>query len=511
MRKPRTILMIGLDAADLLLVEKWIADGSLPNLEALKKSGTYCQLATPAKYLAGSPWPTFYTGLPPSYHGIYHDFQWCQEHMAYQAPNSQWIPAEPWWRQIHENTTVVAYDVPMTLSCTAFRGVEVTGWASHDKLASPASHPSDLLFTIRKRFGEWQVPPEDFGRSSIHDLLKLRQTLIDNTRKSTQLALWLLQHPWDLGIVVLSALHRGAHRLWDRTSIDGHIGELEGSNFDCALRDLYMACDHSIGQLIEAHPDATIFVFSLHGMMANTSRVDFMDGMLARILTKEHPNSSHQGLLRRLGEKLPLDLRRLLTRSVPNRLKNRLMTLWATGGILWSQTPAFSLRADLQGYIRFNKEGREPEGIIPAGKTYEELYEQISEGLLSFRDDTTGETIIKAIHNTDQLYPDGPRRDRLPDMIILWNETSAAKHRGLVSQRYGRIHRSTPGRIPNGRSGNHRGEGFLIASGPGIAQNTELIEKADIIDIAPTVLKALGVSCKSPLAGRPIPEIILSP
>ena len=511
MHKPRPILMIGLDAADHVLVEKWISDGSLPNLTALKKSGSYGRLATSAKYLAGSPWPTFYTGLPPCHHGIYHDFQWCQEQMAYQAPSSHWVPAEPWWRHIQGDVKVIVYDVPMTLSCTPFGGLEITGWASHDKLAPPASHPSDLLFNIRKRFGEWPIPPEDFGRSSIHDLLKLCQTLIDNTHKSTQLALWLLQHPWDLGIVVFSALHRGTHRLWDRTSIDGHIGELEGSNFDCALRDLYIACDHSIGRLIDAHPDATIFVFSLHGMMVNTSRVDFMDGMLARVLGKEYSNSGSQGLVRRLGEKLPLDLRRLLTRSVPAKLKNRLMTLWTTGGIAWSQTPVFNLRADLQGYIRFNKEGREPEGIISPGIAYEELYEQISEGLLSFRDDTTGEAIIKAIHNTDQLYPDGPRRHRLPDMIIRWEETSAAKHSGVVSQYYGRVHRSTPGRIPNGRSGNHRGEGFLIASGPGIAQNNELMEGADIMDIAPTVLKALGVSCKSPLAGRSIPGIIQSP
>jgi predicted AlkP superfamily phosphohydrolase/phosphomutase len=503
--------MIGLDAADRLLVEKWIADGSLPNLAALKKSGSYGRLATSAKYLAGSPWPTFYTGLPPDHHGIYHDFQWCQEQMAYRAPSAQWIMAEPWWRQIREDAAVIAFDVPMTLSCTAFGGVEVTGWASHDKLAPPASHPSDLLLNIRKRFGEWPIPPEEFGRSSVYDLIGLRHILIDNTRKSTQLALWLLQQPWDLGIVVLSALHRGAHRLWGRTSIDGYIGESEGSNFDGALRDLYIACDHSIGQLIDAHPDATVFVFSLHGMMVNTSRVDFMDGMLARILGKEYSNPSSQGLVRRLGEKLPLNLRRLLTRSIPVQLKNRLMTLWATGGIEWSQTPVFSLRADLQGYVRFNKEGREPEGIIPDGKTCEALYEQISEGLLSFRDDTTGETIIEAIHNMDQLYPDGPRRHRLPDMIIRWKETSAANHRGVVSHRYGRVHRSTPGRIPNGRSGNHRGEGFFIASGPGIAQNTELSESADIIDIAPTVLKALGVSCKSALIGRSIPKIIPSP
>ena len=41
------------------------------------------------------------------------------------------------------------------------------------------------------------------------------------------------------------------------------------------------------------------------------------------------------------------------------------MTLWAAGGIDWARTKAFTLRADLQGYIRINLAGREGRGLVP--------------------------------------------------------------------------------------------------------------------------------------------------
>src|SRR6202007_1830919 len=89
------LLLIGLDAADIQLVERWTADGSLPNLAALRAQGTTSALTPSARYLTGSPWPTFYTGRPPSDHGIYHDFQWRQERMAFAAPSTDWLPGGP--------------------------------------------------------------------------------------------------------------------------------------------------------------------------------------------------------------------------------------------------------------------------------------------------------------------------------------------------------------------------------------------------------------------------------
>jgi hypothetical protein len=61
-----------------------------------------------------------------------------------------------------------------------------------------------------------------------------------------------------------------------------------------------------------------------------------------------------------------------------------------------------------------------------------------------------------------------------------------------------------PARLPSGRSGNHRGQGWFIAAGPGIARGRR-IEGHDILDLAPTVSGWLGTKPSPALQGRPIP------
>jgi hypothetical protein len=106
------------------------------------------------------------------------------------------------------------------------------------------------------------------------------------------------------------------------------------------------------------------------------------------------------------------------------------------------------------------------------------------------------------------VFPRGDPSDRLPDLIVRWSEEPAATHRAVVSDRFGRIERATPGRIPNGRSGNHRARGWLIARGAGIGAGARLAPGADILDLAPTAVAQLGAACEAPLAGRPLPQLL---
>jgi predicted AlkP superfamily phosphohydrolase/phosphomutase len=242
-------------------------------------------------------------------------------------------------------------------------------------------------------------------------------------------------------------------------------------------------------------------------MMTNTSRADFLEEMLARILTGKISSSFHSGLFRQIGEALPNTLRRSVTSHLPYRFRNRLMTMWTTGGIDWKKTAAFTLRADLQGYVRINLKGREQQGIISPGRDYSDLCSQIAVDLLSFRDASTGQPLIEEVCYTDQLYGDGDKRDRLPDLIIRWKETPAIENSAIESPRFGCIKRKTPDKIPNGRSGNHRPEGFLFAYGKGLPAGKQLQENPDIIDLAPTILHFLGARTSFPLSGRPISEL----
>ena len=508
MSKTNQLLLIGLDAADPVLIEQWTEDGTLPNLAALKKSGTYGRLNTSAKYLVGSPWPTFYTGQTPAQHGIYQEFQWHHEKMKFAYPTFDWIPVESFWCHIDNNLKVVAYDVPMRQGCKAFGGAEISSWASHDKLIQPDSYPPELLGEIERRFGKWPMVQETFGPASIDDLLDLRQHLLENIKRSTNLVLCLLERPWDLAIAVFGALHRGGHRLWDRSSVKGTVPENKGKIFDRALKDLYLACDDAVGKLVESSPDASVIVFSLHGMTENNTRVDFLDEMLSRVISNKNKSSHQDGLFRRMGEALPDDWRGFINTNMPYRFRNRLMTWWTTGGIDWTKTPAFTLRADAQGFIRINLKGREPEGIVSRENDYKALCDRIADGLMSFRDASTGQCFIEEVCHIDRIYEAGGRRNRLPDLIVLWKDTPAIENSAIESPRFGSIRRKTRGRIPNGRSGNHRAEGFFIAYGKRIPAGRQLQEKADIIDIAPTVLNYLGTHTSLPLSGKPISELI---
>ena len=117
------VLAIGLDAAEPSLIERWIADGTLPHLRRLRRAGSYRRLASGAEWLSGSPWPTFNTGRRPQDHGIYHHLQWRPELMSALRPAPDWLPAAPFWRELGApDKTVIALDMPMGYAPEPFAG-----------------------------------------------------------------------------------------------------------------------------------------------------------------------------------------------------------------------------------------------------------------------------------------------------------------------------------------------------------------------------------------------------
>ena len=65
----------------------------------------------------------------------------------------------------------------------------------------------------------------------------------------------------------------------------------------------------------------------------------------------------------------------------------------------------------------------------------------------------------------------------------------------------------TPGKTPDGRSGNHSDRGFLIACGQGIVAGSE-VSGAHILDLPPTVFAALGEQPPSRMTGRVLDQIL---
>jgi len=313
---------------------------------------------------------------------------------------------------------------------------------------------------------------------------------------------------WELFLVTFSATHRGGHKLWDLGGVKDPVEPREREELTEALRQVYRACDDAVGRLLEhAGPDVITLVYSLHGMGPNNCRTELLPEMLSRVLAgdagDELPGAdqSPPGLAKRLRDLVPEAWRDGIKRRLPVAVQDRLTAFWRMGGIDWSSTRAASLVADLQGYVRINLRGRESAGIVEPGDEYDRLCDEIAEGLTSFVDPETGGSVVADVMRSDSVYPAGPRRDDLPDLIVRWSEEPVALQRAVASPRFGTIVWPVPGKNPDGRSGNHRPEGFLIAAG-GPFREGAAIDGAHILDLAPTIYNLCRIARPDHMKGR---------
>jgi len=500
------LLIIAFDAAEPTLIEKWMRDGTLAHLKNLQGKGTYLRLTSSAKWLAGSPWPTFYTGTPPDEHGLYHWQQWRPDKMETQVVRSNWLPVSPFWRRLGRfKRKIIALDLPMTYRPHFFNGIEISGWASHDHLDLPGSHPKHLMKRINKQFGPSPINTEVYQRQSFESLMALGNELVDSVERVTELSRTLMvKEPWDLFMVAYGATHRGGHKLWDETGLSNQADSRHRFQLRDRLKKIYTACDRAVGQLVTTAPKNTnVLIFSLHGMGPNTSRTEVMNEMIERIMEKRSDSpiiNKKTDAIQRLREAIPLAFRSKVKDSLPQNWQNWLTNFWIKRRIDWGSIPVVVLDADLHGYLRINLKGREKKGSVLPGKAFETICNDLEKGIKTFVDEDSGEPIVDSVILSKSQFGKGSKHHLLPDVIVCWSDTPAAIHRRIVSPRFGSIDWPTPGRNPSGRSGNHRGEGFLIANGPKIFN--ESIPKANILDLAPSICRLLGVSPIDGMTGQ---------
>ncbi len=508
--EPRKVLMIGLDAAEFSLIDRWMDEGALPNLAALRDRGTCGRLKSTAEWLVGSPWPSFYTGTTPDRHGMYHYLIWRPEKMMHTRPSAEWMPLKPFWRDVaRAGRRVIALDVPLVYPPEAFPGLEISGWATYELIYPPASHPKDLLGQMEREFGRPRLETETTQLLTAEQLLEVRDQCMQNSVSVGDAAVALMaREPWDFFIVCFSGMHRGGHGLWDESNLAGVPTPAQAAELRDALKAVYAATDAEVGRLLEAaEPDTTAIVFSLHGMGSNVSRSDVMREMLARVLAGPRADG-RPAVRRRLSDRLralvPIEWRTMVKRRLPLRLQDWLTHFWRAGGIDWKKTRAFTAFSDLDGYVRINLRGRESEGIVEPGEEARALLDRVEEGLLSFVDADSRERVVGATMRATNLFPKTERIFRtIPDLMIRWAPSPAAKHRRIVSPMFGAIDWPMPGRHPQGRSGNHRPTGFMIAAGEGIAAGTAL-QGAHILDLAPTIYALMSLPVPKHMQGRPI-------
>ena len=502
----RRILAIVLDAAEPSLIEQWMDDGSLPNLKRLREQGMHGRLDSVGGGLEEAVPYCFYTGQNPASHGAHSYVMFQKETMKFRSPGPDWLPMRPFWRRFREGgPRAIVLDVSNCYPPEPFNGLEISGWATHwYSLAPFQTYPPDLANWIHQRYGSSILPDEMYGLVSKQDFIKTRDLMLEISGKFGGLCIELMRREsWDLFLAFLFTVHHSGHRLWSPINIKEPLTESEHAELGDALRQVYIAADRAVGEIVQAAgEDVIVMVSSLHGMGINKSRTWIFPEMLRRVLREKRDNNfTPLSLIKRVRNLVPVELRHQIKSRLPYRVRRWLTRFWRVSGHNWKKTKAFDLFSDTQGWVRINLKGRESQGIVEPHE-YEALCQRISEGLKSFVDVDTGQPVVKKIVAPHQVF-EGEKIDDLPDLIVNWADSPAAMHRAMVSPQYGTIPWPTPGHNPEGRSGNHIAQGMLIASGGDIKSGK--IDDANILDLAPTILTLLGQPVPPEMEGKVLP------
>ncbi len=502
------VIVIGLEAAEPTLIEKWAHEGKLPTLQHLMKRGSWRRLKSTTEISSGATWASLITGTNPAKHGMgFYHRQLKPGTYTLRKKYADETATDPFWDSLsHGGKRVAVLDIPDTFVNQSLNGAMLVGWGAEGLNAKQHSWPKTLLQDIFAQFGHhplefwYQERP-----NTITAWKEFTEKLLEGTRRRTQIAKWLLtQEPWDCYVIGYAEPHWIGHYFWhiiDKRHPD-YDPELEKSCGDAILR-IYQEVDHGIGILASQYPEATIFIVSNTGMGPNLSGQHLLPQVLEHLGYTKKPSANglksflpHQKwgpyyAIKSIETMVSPKLMEKTKRVIPEKLWDSITRTVLTMGNNWKQSLAFEVPSDYSGAIRINLKGREPHGLVEPGEEYDQLCDRIAQDLLDLVNPDTSEHAVAGVIKVKDLY-EGNHLDELQDLIVQWQGDAPINH--LESEKLGRV----SGILPDKRSGAHMVNGFMLAAGKSLKEN-QMLEDAHIMDVAPTILH---------LFHEPIPDIM---
>src|SRR5688572_9275251 len=95
--KERKVVLIGLDGTPYTLLQKYIADGTMPNLARIAATSSLKQMDVSIPEVSSTSWACFATGSNPAQHGIYGFLDLQPNSYKLYFPNSKNVKAAALW------------------------------------------------------------------------------------------------------------------------------------------------------------------------------------------------------------------------------------------------------------------------------------------------------------------------------------------------------------------------------------------------------------------------------
>jgi predicted AlkP superfamily phosphohydrolase/phosphomutase len=457
----RRVLVVGLDCAAPRFV---FGPGAydLPHLRALMERGAWGRLESCHPPITVPAWASMTSGRDPGELGIY-GFRNRKDHSydAYFTANGSAVKLPRLWDILSGvGRKSVVLGVPQTYPVKPLNGWLVAGFLTPDRTA-PYTYPRSLKQELEGHLGAYLFDVKDFRTNDKEALLGRLHELLDNRFDAAEFL--ATSKPWDFFMMVEMGLDRLHHGFWRFCDPD-HPRYEPGNPYEHAFRDYYRALDGRIGRLLErVGPETAVLVVSDHGARAMDGGVCINEWLM------------QEGLLA-LEERPP----------EPMRLEDC--------RIDWSRTRAWST-GGYYGRIFLNVEGREPQGVVPAGE-YETFRRELAERIEAMPG-PDGRPLGNRVCPPESLYRSV--EGVAPDLFVYFGDLG---WRGVGTVGGGELFTFENDIGPDDANHDYHGI-FILDDGAGPRGELPGLQ---LMDVAPTVLELMGVARPDAMQGRSVTE-----
>jgi predicted AlkP superfamily phosphohydrolase/phosphomutase len=458
----RRAIVIGLDCAEPELVfNRWL--DQLPNIRALMDRGAYGPLRSCDPPITVPAWAVMTSSKKPGTLGIYGfrnraDYSYENHVIA----NSNAIKVDRVWDILSRNNKrVILLGIPQTFPPKPVNGILVGDFLTPDT-KSDYTYPAEFKHEIAKVVGDYILDVREFRSDKKDAILK---EIFEMTRKRFQLARYLLaEKDWDYFMMVEIGVDRIQHAFWgcmDKT----HRNYQAGNSYENAILDYYRFVDSEIGELLKlVDKNTTVFVVSDHGAQKMEGSICINEWLIREgyLVLNEKP-------------------------TVP--------TPFAKLKVDWSKTKAWG-DGGYYSRIFLNVRGREPQGIVD-GIEYEKLRGELTTKIEAIPG-PDGNSIGTRVLRPEDLYKF--RNGVAPDLMVYFGN--------LAWRSAGTVGRNSIYTFENDTGpddANHGQHGMFIVR-PANPNSGQKVQGLEIQDVAPTILKILGIPIPEDMEGKVIPE-----
>jgi len=460
-RSGRKVFVIGLDcAAPELVFHRWRKD--LPNLTYLADQGLWGELQSSIPAITVPAWSSMLSSRDPGVLGIY-GFRNRADHSydrMFIATGATVKEKRVWDYLTEADRSSVIIGVPQTYPVQPLKGYLVSGFLTpgiEKQWSYPANFKEDVLsiapnyaFDVHK----FRTEDKDWLLDQIQTMTEQRFDLVDHL---------LTEKTWDFFMLMEIGVDRIHHGFWSYHD-PSHRRYAPGNPYENAIHDYYVYIDRRVGEWLDLiDKDTVVMVVSDHGAKRMDGGVCvnewlWREGYLA---LKEDP--------------------------IPNRL-----TPIEKVEVEWESTKAWGA-GGYYGRIFLNVRGREPEGTVDLNE-YERVRDELSDKITDMPD-PAGNLLGTRVFKPSEIYLEV--NGIAPDLLVYFGDLF---WRSVGSFGHGGAHTFENDMGPD--DCNHAENGMFILFDPTQPGHGREIQGAELMDIAPSILKLMGVDVPKEMQGK---------